>query len=336
MRRIVSMFSVFLLAFVVAMPVAMAKKGKKDQDELAKVLGEIEWGDSKDVVLKKIEKQMMAEARKDPKLKRDRILLQREMKKIKDRTRTAEKSYTRLQGSNTGYEVSVIADEFSTNNGESFLRVKDRVAQRFYFFIDGKFYKLVVAYNRSYLRNADFEGFVGSSVKKYGRPTEAEYETIEGEEQLALVEWQTPETMLYVKNKKEFFGTFTMSFADRQRIKRLMAQNKRFGGSDKDEEELSAEVQSLTQSNSVDANANVVDSIVGDVNVNFNEGRPKDDQIRRYDKDGNVIESGEAQASAEKKTKKTKKKKKKKKKKKRKKPDFSDLEAKSGDDLIIY
>lgn len=331
MRRFLTILAVFALTFVVAVPSALAKS---DKGELSDVLGDIEWGDTKDEVLKKMKDQMMDKARKDPKLKGDRILLQRELKKIKDRTQDAEKSYTRLQGTNTGYEVSIIADEFSTNNGESFLRVKDRVAQRFYFFLNGKFYKLVVAYNQSYLRNADFESFVGSSVKKYGRPTSAEYATIGGEEQLAEVEWQNPETLLAVKNKKEFFGTFTMSFADRQTVKRMMASDKRFGGNDKDEEELSARVQNLTKSDSIDANSNVVDSIVGDVNVNFNEGRPKDDQIRRYDEDGNVVESDEAQAKAE--PKKKKKKKRKKKKRTKKKPDFSDLEAKSGDDLIIY
>ncbi len=332
------MFAVFLLAFAVAMPAAMAKKKASEKsDTLAEVLGDIKWGDSKETVLEKLEDQMMDAARKDPKLKRDRILLQKEMQRIKSKNAKAKKTYTRLQGTNTGYEVSVIADEFSTNNGESFLKVKDKVAQRFYFFIDGKFYKLVVAYNRSYLKSTDFEKFVGGSVKKYGRPATAEYETIGGEEELALVEWQTPGTKLAVKNKKEFFGTFTMSFADRQTIKRLSAQKKRFGGNDKDEEELSSEVAALTQSNSIDANSNVVDSIVGDVNVNFNEGRPKDDQIRRYDKDGNVIESKDAQASKDTKKDKPKKKKAKKKKKtKKKKPDFSDLEAKSGDDLIIY
>lgn len=317
---------------VLAVPNASAKRG----GELAKVLGDMEWGDSKDEVLKKMRSQLMDEARKDPKIKRDPLLLQKARKQALDRHKKAEKSYTRLSGDDTGYEVSVISDEFSSDNGESFIRVKDEVAQRFYFFVDNKFYKLVVAYNGSYLRDTDFETFVAMSARKYGRPTAAEYDDIRGEEQLALVNWQTPETALAVKNKKELFDTYTMVFSDRQTLKRLAAQNRAVGGSDKDEEEVSAQVKDLMSGSETDSNATVVDNLTGgSTKINFDEGRPKDDKLKRYDDDGNIIEAEEDTAQAKAKPKKKAKKKTKKRKKKNA-PDFSKIEAKGSDDLIIY
>ena len=240
---------------------AKKKTKKKANHGLAQVLGDVKWGDSKDTVLKKMKSQLMKEAKKDPKVKRDPLLMQKARKGALDRHKRAEKSYTRLQGDNTGYEVSVIADEYSSDNGESFIRVKDKVAQRFYFFIDGAFYKLVVAYNAAYLRNTDFESFVAMSARKYGRPTSAEYDDIRGEEQLALVSWEDPETSLSVKNKKELFDTYTMAFTDRQTLKRLQAKKGRVGGSDKDADELSAQVQDLMNSSGTDANRKVVDDI---------------------------------------------------------------------------
>ncbi len=330
-RRFLLTFMVLIGFSFVWAPNAAAKKRK--QNPLSAVLGEAEWGDSKAELLKKMKSQLMKEAKSDPKVKRDPLLLQKARKRALDRYARAKKSFTRLEGDNTGYEVSVIADEFSTNNGESFIRVKDEVAQRFFFFVDGKFYKLVVAYNSAYLRGTDFETFVATSARKYGRPTSAEYDDIRGEEQLALVSWQSPETTLHVKNKKELFDTYTMTFADRQMLKRLASQNRRVGGSDKDAEEISAEVQDLMADSGSDVNRTVVDDITGArTDLDFNEGRPKDDQVRRYDEEGNVVKA----EKAKKKKKKRKKKRRKKKRKKKKAPDFSNIKTNTDDDLIIY
>jgi hypothetical protein len=329
---------VFLSFSVFAMP-AFAKKGEtKKKSELAAVLGDVKWGDSKDTVLKKMKSQLMSEAKKDPKVKKDPLLMQQARKGALERHKSAEKSYTRLEGENTGYEVSVIADEFSSNNGESFIRVKDSVAQRFYFFIDGVFYKLVVAYNSSYLKKTYFESFVALSARKYGRPTTAEYDDIRGEEQLALVSWEDPETALSVKNKKELFDTYTMAFTDRQTLKRLQAKKGRLGGSDKDGEELSSQVQDLMASTDGDSNRAVVDDITGArTTIDFKEGRPKDDSDKRFDEDGNVIDADAADdgKAAKKDKKKPAKKDKKKPRKKKDAPDFSKIDSKS-DDLIIY
>lgn len=303
-------------------------------DGLGEVLGDIQWGDSRQNVIQKLKSQGMKELREDEKLKRDRVLLQQERKKLMDRLGEAEKSHTRLEGDNTGYEVSVIADEFSSNNGESFIRIKDKVAQRFYFFLSGKFYKLVVAYNPAYIRNVGFESFVGSSVNKYGRPAVAEYDSIRGEDQLAVVQWENPEVILAVKNKKELFNTYTMSFTDRQTLKRLAASGRTVGGSEKDEEDVSAAVRGLMQDGDHNRNANVVDGLVGSTEVSLNEGRPKDDQVRRYTGDGDAVASAEAKKDTP--TKAKKKPKKKKKRKKKKSPDFGNLSSDSSDDLIIY
>lgn len=334
-RFLLMLMVVFGLSLVGAPAFAKGKTKKKQKTGLAAVLGDVSWGDSKEDVLKKMKSQLMTEARKDPKVKRDPLLMQKARKGALDRHKKAEKSYTRLIGENTGYEVSVIGDEFSSDNGEAFIRVKDSVAQRFYFFIDNRFYKLVVAYNSSYLRGTDFESFVALSARKYGRPTEAEYDDIRGEEQLALVSWQDPETSLAVKNKKELFDTYTMAFTDRQTLKRLQAKKGRVGGSDKDSDELSAQVQDLMAGSENDTNRGVVDDISGTrTKIDFAEGRPKDDSDKRYDDEGNLVSAKDDDKPKKSKPKKSKTKKKKRKKKKA--PDFSKIDSKGSDDLIIY
>lgn len=298
-------------------------------DGLAAPLGNIEWGDKREKVVEKVRQQMLDGLRKRDDLKHDRVLMQRERRRLLDEIARFKKSYEKLD-SDTSYKVSIISDEFIKGNGEAVMRVKDKIANRYYFFIDGGLYKMVVAYNQQYLKSVGFETFVVQAAKKYGKPADTTYGYADGEEVLTAAEWKDKKTVLRVKNKKEFYDTFTMTFAEKSTDKRLMAKRESMDDGS-DDEELSSEVKALTARSSTDADADVVDSIVGDSEINLNEGRPVDEQVRH----GEEAQAKEAVAAKEKKKKKRKKKKRRKKKKKR---DFSDIEASGGggDDLIIY
>ena len=332
--RLLTALLMALMCVALAGGEAMAKKGS----ELTEVLGEAEWGDSKREILQKMQKSLLEKAAKDPRYKDDRAKLQRKRKDILDEIQQVEKDYKRLVG-RTGLENSVIAEEFTSNNGESMLKIKDEVAQRFFFFVDGKFYKLVVAYNPVYLRGGSmtkpivgFEAFVVQAARKYGRPATTEYGDVEGGEELIQAVWRDPLTELRVDNRSEFFGTYTMTFSDRQAIKRLQAVKKSFGGAGaraEKKEQLSGRVKSLGEGGAKIGGAQVDSIYGGKVELDFNEGRPKDDQIR-YPED----EEGAAVAEAE--PEKKKKKKRSKKKRSKKKANFDNLDTAGGDDLIIY
>ncbi len=321
-------FATLLLALFVSVPAFAGEGG------LAAPLGEIEWGDSKDEVLDKIKDQMLDELRKRDDLRRDRVAMQRARKRVIDKHRDVAESYEKLDD-NSGYEVSVIANEFNKNNGESMLRVKDRVASRYYFFVDGGFYKFVVAYNQDYLKDVGFESFIVQTAKKYGRPDDTAYGDIGGEEELKVARWMDKDTVLRVENKKEFFGTFKMVFADRNVLERMNAIEKTLTAESSGDEGISSEVEGLKDGPVEDQNANVVDGLVGDVDVELNKGRPKDDQVRH---DQEKATSGSEEVASKEKSKSKSKKKSKSKSKKKKDRDFSDLGSDSGggDDLIIY
>lgn len=311
---------------------AFAKK--RDKDDLARVLGDIEWGDSKVKVLEKLKAQRMETLTKDKKLRKDPRKMQYARKKAIDWHKGVEDSYVRFNGKRTGYEASIVQTHYTDRNGESMLRARDKVAQRFFFFMDGQFYKLVVAYDHDYLKGVGFESFAAQAARTYGRPVSTEYAELMGDEELVKVTWQDKANLLDIENYQEFFGTYAMVFTDRKRVERLQASKRNFGGSDKvNDESISGEVAALTNNDGGDKNQDVVDSIVGDVDLDLNEGRPKDEQIRQPQPGE---ESSDSDTAA--KPKKTaKKKKKKRKKKKVSKRDFSDLKDKAGDDeLIIY
>ncbi|RAL23493.1 hypothetical protein DL240_04850 [Lujinxingia litoralis] len=304
------------------------------EDGIAAMLGDIEWGDSRQDVVEKLRTQMLAELRNDERLRNDRVAMQRERQRALDRARAVEDSHTQLQGARTGYEVSIIAGEFKKDNREELLRVRDEMAQRYYLFVDGKLYRVVVAYNRDYVANVGFETFLSQASRRYGRPVSTDYGEIFGEEVLVRARWEDGSSELRVEDKREFFGTFAMVFSDRQMISQLRSANRLASSEEQGQGEVSERVRALQRSESVDRHAGAVDSLLGgDTTVDLSAGRPD------YSEEDAAAAEAQARAEAEARAEREREeRKKKKKKKKRRQPrnDFSDLEAGGGDDLIIY
>lgn len=318
----------FVLGF--AFP-AMAKDG----ENLNAPLGEVKWGDSRQAVTKKVKEQLLEAMRKDNKFKGNRAGLQREHSRVLSKVDDFNASYEKLDAT-SGYQVSVISEEFSRQNGESMMHIRDTVANRYYFFVDGGLYKMVVAYNQRYLRNVGFEPFVLQVAQKYGKPADTEFVVEDGEDVLMTATWTQGNTVLNVKNQKAFFGTFTMGFAERSTSRRLEAMREARGDDRATEGGLSARVKSLTTESNSTADDDIVDSIIGNSKIDLNEGRPVDSQIARAEEEAAQKELEAKQATAAKAKKKKRKTKKKAKKKSNR--DFSDIESSSsgGDDLIIY
>lgn len=329
-----------LLSFAVAGTSSTAFAQKKaaqqaEQTGLSSVLGDISWGDRKNDVIQKMRNGMLNKLREDPKLRSDRTLMQEEHRKVLARVKAIEDSYTELKGDRSGFEVSVISGEFMQNNGEAMLRVRDDVAQRFYFFIDGQFYRMVVAYNPDYLAKVGFEAFVVQTARRYGKPVGTEYGEVRGEEELIQATWNDGGSELRVENKKEFFATFTMTFTDAAMLKRLQGSKRSVGtgGAGKRDAEVSALVQGLSDSAATDRNERVVDHLVGNISVDLSDGRPREDIQAEIEEEAAAI-----QAAADAKAGKTKKAAKKKTDTKKKPArDFGNIDTKAGgDDLIIY
>ncbi len=309
-----------------------------EQTGLASVLGDITWGDRKNDVVQKMRSTMLNKLKEDPKLRSDRTLMQEEHRKVLARVKVIEDSYTELKGERSGFEVSVISGEFMQNNGEAMLRVRDDVAQRFYFFLDGQFYRMVVAYNPDYLAKVGFEAFVVQTARRYGKPVGTEYGEIRGEEELIQATWNDGGSELRVENKKEFFATFTMTFTDAAMLKRLQSSQRSVGagaGVGKRDSEVSALVQGLSDSSATDRNERVVDHLVGSIKVDLSDGRPREDIQAEIEEEAAAIQAAADAKNSKGKGKKTAKKKTDAKKKPTR--DFGNIDTKAGgDDLIIY
>jgi len=285
-----SVLAVFVAAVALVFTVSPANAGDK---ELESVLGEVEWGDSRDEVLQKLKQEMLRELRQREDLEHNRVEMQEARERVMEKFDRIRESYEELDGENSGYRVSVVSDEFTRNNDEALLEVDDKAAQRFYFFSDGALFKLVVVYKESYLQGVGFERFVGQVGDKYGSADETETREINGEPTLARAIWRSPTTLLEAKNQREFFATYSLVFADRQRVEQMRAREGEFGGSGKSSAEVSNRVQKLKEGSENDQNADVVDEMVGEEvdldmkrNAKLDEQGPEAEEAREGDDDG--------------------------------------------------
>lgn len=234
------------------------------------ILGDVRWGDSKEDVLNNMRRQRISQLNERSDLRNDRVALQRERQRVLDDIRRVEDSYMELRGGRTGYEVSVISGEFTPDTGESLMRMRDDVAQHFYFFNDGRLYKILIAYEQSYVSNISFDAFFGQVNQRYGRPSGTEYGTVRGEEVLVQATWSDGRTMLKIDDKREFFGTFTMAFSQQETEQRLSQNRPVIDWAERDSS-VSSRVSSLMEMSAEDRNARVVDGLVGDVDVTLPE-----------------------------------------------------------------
>ena len=217
---------VLLALLLVALPSVVSAKGAaKERAKLDAPLGTIKWGDSKVAVLEKLKDQRLELLLKDKQLAKDRVRMQRARQDVLEWTKDVDKSFIRFSGKTKGYDVSIVSSHYAERNGESMLVARDPVALRYYFFASGQLYKLVVAYNANYIKKIGFESFAAQTARKYGRPISSEYGTLGGKEELVKVTWTDGKTEMDVENMKEFYGTYSMVFMDRQKVKEMRAQN---------------------------------------------------------------------------------------------------------------
>lgn len=180
-------------------------------NDLDAVLDGLEWGQTHEQVLEYAERKLMidfeAKAADVDTYKRDKM-----RKQYKQDLEKIQATYKGLDaGQNSGLELSIVSEEFVKGNSESVLSMKDKVATRYYFFVNDQLYKVAVAYDPDYLQNVGFEDFLGSVAKKYGEQKELLEDDLG---QLVEGSWEIGGTRLRVRNQSATYQAFLMVFTD--------------------------------------------------------------------------------------------------------------------------
>jgi hypothetical protein len=179
-------FALSLLAVVLVMPFAgsasaAAKKKPAaakavsapmaSTSEIDKLKGDFKWGMSPDDVMAKMVQKL--EATFDERLKKtaqdparqDRVRkeMRAEVEKVK------QHSLVKFDGQKTGYDVSIIDQEFGHNVGESMLVAKEDSASRYFFFVNDRLYKMFIAFDKEMLQGKSFKEFGQLMQGRFGK-----------------------------------------------------------------------------------------------------------------------------------------------------------------------
>jgi hypothetical protein len=209
-------------------------------------------------VQKKYEARIKQAAQDPGKQQRIRDEQEREIAAMK-------KSYTKFEGTKTGWDVSIIGVEFEQNTGEAVLVTKEEMWTRYFFFFEDGLYKMFLAFNKDALGDKSFQEFGRDREGIYGRAKEVyRDDKVKGGVKHVLdhFEWSAGGDRLRLVDRSEFYGVYCLVLADGDAARRLAERRKVVNPAGEKHNSL---VESVTakDDNNRDSNDNIVDRLTG-------------------------------------------------------------------------
>lgn len=187
-----------------AKPEKITPPNAEQKKALGELMGAFTFGMSKDEVLATLGKQIeeryaeqitgTSDVYQQDKLRKEK---NKEVSRIKQ-------SYVEFQGKKTGWDVSLIDEEFAHNTGESMLVYWENAGgknqRRFFFFFEGKLWKMFIAIDTKQLAEdqRNFTFFRELMEARYGK----------GKVEGGRESWKTPEFEVQAVDKMAFYGAF--------------------------------------------------------------------------------------------------------------------------------
>jgi hypothetical protein len=258
-----------ILFAVSAMMLAAGDRAAHANDtNFAQLKGEFEFGMTPQQVMDVLAKEIRAEY--DEKIQATRnVYRQDQLRRERQReVARVRRTYIEFKGEKTGWDVSLIDDQFAHNTGESMLVRWENDPQtgedrrRFFFFHDGRLYKMFIALNPSG-EARPFSQYQGLMQRRFGSGRVAYREDSQGNQVPVSINWQSRRYVVQALNKLEFYGSFCLLIADRERAERvaqLREQNRRPAA----QSELSDVIVSDPNEDrpSIDERDHIVDTII--------------------------------------------------------------------------
>lgn len=242
----------------------VAAVAKVNVNALQELMGAFKFGMSKDRVLKVLDKQL--EERYKAKIKQESDVygqdaLRREKKK---KVKAIRASYSEFKGKKTGWDVSIIDDQFGHKTDESMLVYWEQNHEgadqrRFFFFHGGSLYKMFIVLDSKMLPvgRRNFETFSSLMSARYGGGKVVP----KSKRTSALVDWSTNDLHVQAIDKVAFYGSFCLMIASQGTEASVMA--------DRDSVRVVKKSNSIIDSMiegddalppSLDSNSNAIDS----------------------------------------------------------------------------
>jgi hypothetical protein len=187
--------------------------------KLAANMQSYKFGMAKEEVIANLTKSINEQYEEKIKATTDMMTQDRLRKERKAEITRIEKSYLTFDGKKGGWDVSIVEEEFAHNTGESMLEKWEKEDgknnRRFFFFHEGKLYKMFIQLDVSILPEdkRNFETFKGVMTASYGG----------GDVETDRITWRTPEFEVRAIDKLKSYGAVALVIEDPRIKKDLVA-----------------------------------------------------------------------------------------------------------------
>jgi len=200
--------------------VKKAPAPQADKKAVTELMGDFKWGMSKDEVLGVIDKGI--DARYEEKIKETSdIYTQNKLRKqaAADKKKV-RKNWIEFNGTATSWDVSIVDREFDQKDDEAMLvlweldKETGKDQRRFYFFVDGKLWKMFIQFNADVFQDKTFADFQAVMEKRYG-PGAIEMRTEpDGTETFDYIYWRSDGVFLRAIDLTKFYSSFCIAISD--------------------------------------------------------------------------------------------------------------------------
>ena len=197
-------------AKVVKKPAPPPAATPEQKKAMAELMGAYTFGMSKDQIIGQLTKQIDERFAEQIKATSD-VYTQDKLRKEKQKEITrVRQSLIEFDGKKSGWDVSLIDEEFAHNTRESMLMYWENEGgknqRRFFFFHEGKLWKMFIAFDTKQLapESRNFGYFSALLEQRYGKGTmDKNY-----------VAWMTPEFEVRAVDKMAFYGALGLLIQD--------------------------------------------------------------------------------------------------------------------------
>jgi hypothetical protein len=199
------------------------------------LVGDYKFGITPEVVVKLVTQRFHKEyverirkAQGQP-LKQDRLRDEQQ-----EQINKVRKSLTKFDGKRTGWDSSIIDDQFKHNNNESLVVDLEKEKQRFFFFHHGKLYKQFIAFNADHpnYKGLNFPQFLGILIKTFGQGEPVFQKDAAGNSKIHHVLWKgAGKVAMWAIDKTTIYGNFCLVIYDTEVAATVDEGRKASGGS---------------------------------------------------------------------------------------------------------
>ncbi len=202
-----------LLAISLIVPVpagAVESEGAIDPGKLAKRLQGIPFGGDLDALMKHVAAKLEREYAARREATQDIAARDRLTAEVGVRLQAIRDSYVEFAGQKTGYNVSVVSEEFAHNTSEAMVVAPAGRSHDYFFFIKGELYKVVTTETTQ----RSLATYLVNLTQVFGKPARVDYEDPERKTDPIAARWESPELLLEVAARPDY-GAITLRFTQR-------------------------------------------------------------------------------------------------------------------------